>query len=184
MLAAKYTATQIAQQEKVNAANEAAARYTASGLAELQRVQQAYKQLTNSYRQYNSAVQGGNEAGKAYWSQSVQCALNEIRSVEKKLGTLNVEEGVRKRIVDLIQQAQNAEATHAKSIQSMQDNVSEMDKTLERMGGRLLQMAATMLVLRGLTEIWQRATTFAQTYYDQLNEIRIVTGKNQQQINQ
>lgn len=45
-----------------------------------------------------------------------------------------------------------------------------------------MQMAATMLVLRGLTEIWRQATAFAQKYYDQLNEIRIVTGKSQQQI--
>lgn len=115
-LAAKYAAAQAAQQEKLNAANEAAVKYTASGLVELRRVQQAYKQLTNAYRQYDAAVKGGNEAGKAYWSQSAQSAMNEIRSVEQKLGTLNAEEGVRKRILDVIQQAQNAEAVHAKSL--------------------------------------------------------------------
>lgn len=69
-LGAKYASAQAAQREKLSAAEEAAARQAASGVNELQKVQQAYKQLTNSYRQYNAAVKNGNQAGQAYWSQS------------------------------------------------------------------------------------------------------------------
>ena len=183
MLSAKYTAAQAAQQEKLNAANEAAAKYAASGLGELQKVQQAYRQLTTSYRQYNAAVKSGNEAGKAYWSQSAQAALAEIAGVEQKLGTLNLEEGVRKRILDLIEQARNAEAGHQKTLSEINSGTSKLDATLDRVGSRLLQMATTMLVLRGLSSLWKNATDFAQQYYDKLNEIRIVTGKSQADVN-
>lgn len=44
-------------------------------------------------------------------------------------------------------------------------------------------MAATMLVLRGLTTMWRGATTYARQYYDKLNEIRIVTGKTEAEAN-
>lgn len=146
---AKYTAAQTAQQEKLNAAKKAEQDYSASGLPELQRVQQAYKQLTGSYRQYLIAVRNGNEAGKTYWSQSAQQAMQEIQLIEQKLPSLNIEEGVRKKILDLIQQAKNAEATHTKTLEDMYSGASKLDQTLDRIGSRLIQMATTMLVLRG-----------------------------------
>ena len=167
VIAQKYIAAQSTQQEKQTAANEAAARYAASGRNELQETQQAYKQLTTAYRQYNSAVKNGNEAGKVYWSQNAQAALAEIQSIEQKLGTLSLEEGVRKKILDLIQQAQNAEAAHQKSLDAINSGTTKLDESLNRMGSRLLQMATTMLMLRGLSALWQNATNYAQQFYDQ-----------------
>lgn len=146
---AKYTAAQTAQQEKLNAAKKAEQDYAASGLPELQRVQQAYKQLTTSYRQYIIAEKNGNEAEKTYWSQSAQQAMKEIQLIEQKLPSLNIEESIRKKILDLINQAKNAEATHVKTLEEMDSGASKLDQTLDRIGSRLIQMAATMLVLRG-----------------------------------
>lgn len=145
----KYTAAQTAQQEKLNAAKKAEQDYSASGLPELQRVQQAYTRLTGSYRQYIVAVKNGNEAGKTYWNQSAQQAMQEIQQIERKLPSLNIEEGVRKKILDLIHQAKNAEATHTKTLEDMDSGASKLDQTLDRIGSRLIQMATTMLVLRG-----------------------------------
>lgn len=152
-------------------------------MPELQRIQQAYKQLTSSYRQYIVAVKNGNQAGQAYWSQSAQSAMREIQLIAQKLPALNIEESVRRKILDLIQQAANAEATHQKTLTNLNSGASQLNTTLDRMAGRLLQMASTMLVLRGLSSLWQKATDFAQQYYDKLNEIRIVTGKSQADVN-
>lgn len=149
----------------------------------MQRIQQAYKQLTSSYRQYFAAVKNGNQVGQAYWSQSAQSAMREIQLIAQKLPSLNIEESVRRKILDLIQQAANAEATHQKTLTNLNSGASQLNTTLDRMAGRLLQMASTMLVLRGLSSLWQKATDFAQQYYDKLNEIRIVTGKSQADVN-
>ena len=165
-LGAKYAAAQAAQQERLNAAKAEEQKYAASGLPELQRVQQAYRQLTTSYRQYIAAVKNGNQAGQAYWSQSAQSAMREIQLIAQKLSSLNIEESVRQKILDLIQQAANAEATHQKTLNNLGSGFSKLDNTLERMAGRLLQMASSMLVLRGLSSLWQDATDFAQKYYD------------------
>lgn len=44
-------------------------------------------------------------------------------------------------------------------------------------------MAATMVMLRGLSSLWREATQYAQKFYDCLNEIRIVSGKSQAEAN-
>lgn len=174
-LAQKLTDAQAAKQDKATADAQKAA----SGVHELKAAQQAYSQLTNAYRQYNAAMKNGNETGKAYWNQSAQSALQELQCIERKLGSMNIEESIRKRILTLIEQAKNAEATHNKALSDHSGKVSELDKALDRVGSRILQMAATMLVLRGLKSVWQEATRFAQEYYDLLNEIRIVSGKTE-----
>ena len=174
-LAQKLTNAQAAKQDK----KTLDAQKAASGVNELKAVQQAYSQLTNAYRQYNAAVKNGNETGQAYWDQSAQNALQEIQIVEQKIGSMNIEESVRKRILTLIEQAKNAEATHNKTLSDHNGKVSELEKSLDKVGSRILQMAATMLVLRGLKSVWQEATRFAQEYYDLLNEIRIVSGKTE-----
>ena len=110
--------------------------------------------------------------------------MEEINGIEQKVGELDIEEGVRTRILDLINQAHNAEALHNRDVTGVQNNVSALGQSLNNISNRLLQMAATMLVLRGLTSIWRNATSFAQQYYDKLNEIRIVTGRSQDQANQ
>ncbi|MBP3647551.1 MAG: hypothetical protein J6K55_14130 [Clostridia bacterium] len=182
-LKAKYTSAQLAQQDKLNAAKKAEADKAASGVNELKQVQEAYSKLTTAYKQYNAAVKNGNEAGQAYWSQSAQDAMVEIRSIEQKIGSLNIEEDTRKKIISLIEQAKNAEATHNKQVEDGNRGLNKMDQTLNSIGSRLLQMATTMLVLRGLQSIWSSAIDYAQQYYDQMNEIRIVSGKSQTEIN-
>lgn len=182
-LETKFNAAVLAQQDKKNAKAKAEADLAASGANELKTVQQAYKQLTNSYRQYNAAVKNGSETGQIYWSQSAALAMSEITAIEQKLGSLNIEEGTRKKILDLIQQAKNAEATHQKQLEGTNGQFSEMEQNLNKLGSRILQMATTMLVLRGITTIWREATDYAQKYYDKMNEIRIVSGKSQAEIN-
>lgn len=148
-IAVKYLAAQAAQQEKLNAAKAAEQQYSASGLPELKRAEQAYKQLTNAYRQHISAVKSGNEAEQAYWQQSAQAAMQELQSVENKLPSLNIEEDVRRKILALIHQAKTAESAHGKTVAGLNGEVNNLNKTLDHVGSRLIQMAATMLVLRG-----------------------------------
>ena len=124
----------------------------------------------SSYRQYNAAVKNGNETGQAYWDQSAQSALQELQTIAQKIGSMNIEESVRQRILTLIEQAKNAAAPHNKTLSDHNGKVSELEKSLDKVGSRILQMAATMLVLRGLKSVWQEATRFAQEYYDLLNE--------------
>ena len=141
----RYNSAIAAQKDRT----DANALKNAVGTAELKQLQNAYQQLTNAYRQYNLAVKSGNEAGKAYWSQSAQQALQEINGIEEKIGSLTIEEDVRKKILDLIAQARNAEATQRSSMGGIKDDANALGNTLDRISSRLIKMATTMLLLRG-----------------------------------
>ena len=43
-------------------------------------------------------------------------------------------------------------------------------------------MFSTMVLMKGIRELWQNATSYAKEYYDQLNEIQVVTMKSQAEI--
>ena len=47
---------------------------------------------------------------------------------------------------------------------------------------RLVSMLGTMVILRGIREMWSSAKDYAKEYYDQLNEIQVVTMKSQGDI--
>ena len=108
--------------------------------------------------------------------------MSEITTIEQKLGSLNIEKSARKQLLDLIEQAKNAEATHQQQIADSNKQLSQMEQTLDKVGSRILQMATTMLILRGVSSVWSNATDYAQEYHDKLNEIRIVTGKSQTEV--
>ena len=138
-----------------------------SGANELAQAQRAYTQLTSSIRNYNQAVKTGNEAGKAYWSQSAQSAAAEMDSIEAKVGTLEIEETARKRILDLIQKAKDA---------NLNADAQGLHDTVDKIGSKLVQMLITATALRALKNTWQHAIEYGKKYYDLLNEIRIVSG--------
>lgn len=73
------------QKLKTAQASQQTRRSNASETAELKKAEQAYKQLTNAYRQYNQARKNGDQAQQAYWNQNAQSALNELKLLEQKL---------------------------------------------------------------------------------------------------
>ncbi len=154
-----------------------------TGSREIDRTRAAYQQLSEAIRNYNAAAKTGNTAGRAYWSQNANDAGKEIRAIEAKLGSLNLEEGARKRLLDITQKAHDAESQHANVFRDTGKNIGGVNQLLDSMGTRLVKIAATYVSLRALTTFWREATQYAQQYYDKLNEIRIVSGMTQMQVN-
>lgn len=148
-----------------------------SGLQEVKQLQAAYQRLTTSYREYDTAKKAGNYTGMAYWRQSADGAIQEVRAIERKLATLNLEEGTRKRLLDLIQRAAGAEAAHAKG-------VGPLSQMTNQIGNRMLQMVSVTALLRTLSTVWRNAVSYGKEYYDLLNEIRIVSGKSAEQADE
>lgn len=105
--------------------------------------------MTQAQKNYITALKNKNEVSQAYWAQSIQQASGELRQLEQKLGALNIEEDVRQKILNLIQQAKDAEQSHIRNVANVNAAATNLDKTLDKIGTRLIQMAATMLVLRG-----------------------------------
>lgn len=142
VLQQKYAAAQAVQQDKLSAKEF-------SGANELRQVKELYAQLTQAQRNYIVALKNKDAVSQNYWAQNIQQASGELRALEQKLGSLNIEEGTRRKILSLIQQAKDAEQSHTRNMDNLNATATNLDKTLDRIGTRLLQMAATMVVLRG-----------------------------------
>lgn len=138
----KYAAAQAEQQDKL-AAKEF------SGANELRQAKELYAQLTQAQRNYIAALKNKDAVSQNYWAQSIQQTSGELRALEQKLGSLNIEDGTRRKILALIQQAKDAEQSHTRNVDNLNATATNLDKTLDRIGTRLLRMAATMVVLRG-----------------------------------
>lgn len=51
-------------------------------------------------------------------------------------------------------------------------------KNMENLTNRMISMFSTMVMMKGIKELWQNAIEYANAYYDQLNEIQVVTMKS------
>lgn len=122
-IAQKFVAAQIARQEKLNAAWQP----QNAGVKELSQAQAALKQLTQAHRGYITAVKNGDQVSQTYWRQSAQSAKGEIQSIESKIGSLNLEENARKRLLNVIQQAKDAEQTHARNLDQLNSGATKLD---------------------------------------------------------
>lgn len=111
----------------------------------------------------------------AYWKAVSENAMAEIRSIEQKINSLDLEAAAWQKILNTIQQAKDVDAGHIAGL-------NQWDSMLEKIGGRLLQITTTMLLLRTLKSMWTEAVQFAQQYYDKLNEIQVVTMQSDAQI--
>lgn len=53
---------------------------------------------------------------------------------------------------------------------------------MENLANRMVSMFSSMVLMKGMRDLWHNATTYANEYYDQLNEIQVVTQKSDSDI--
>lgn len=60
-------------------------------------------------------------------------------------------------------------------------NQEDYNRKIEDTTKRVMQWVASMVIMRGLSTLWKNATEYVSTYYDKMNEIRIVTMMTQEE---
>lgn len=147
-LDAKYLTAQIKAQQQAADAALMRSQAERSGAAQIQQTQHALSQLTQAYKGVQTAAKNRDEASKAFWTQKANAAKTELQAIESGLGKLSIEVGARERIVALIQQASDAEATHSRVMDETNQKANTFAQSLDRAGSKVLGMVSTMLVLR------------------------------------
>lgn len=69
---------------------------------------------------------------------------------------------------------------HEKNVESMNKRITGLDRVISEIGTHIRQVVM-MHVTNALKNMWSDALDYAQTYYDLLNEIRIVSGYSEDQ---
>ena len=135
----------------------------------------AYNRLKTAQNEHLSATKDGSEERQKYWQDEIEKAEALVKH-EEELARANV---VYDSSIDKINQKHSdAAAQTQKYNEKLEDLANGTGKASNEMG-RLVQQAerwiATMVVMRGLRNIWNGMTDYAAKYYDAMNEIRVVT---------
>lgn len=160
-----------------NLQNQQAAKAQTNQIRELE---QAYRQLSNAYSNYMKAFKSGDSAGMATWRDQIQAAQAYFDKIRESVNVESMEESQRIRINALIQQAARLAADQAAEEQRVTAQ-KERQRTVMNSINSAMSWLISMVVIRGIRTLWRNAITYATEYYDRLNEIRVVTGKSQEE---
>lgn len=85
--------------------------------------------------------------------------------------------GHQERIKKAIAESTAQQAKHTKQLEAMKKASDEINRYFQQMTQWVMQM----LIINKLQEAWRDAVEYAKTYYDAMNEIRVVTGMTQEE---
>lgn len=149
----------------------------------MQQVKAAITDIKTAYSELNKSIRAGDNDGIAYWGAEIERrkdVLDHLYDEMIKDGQLSYE--TLQRIVGLISEADVAQGRMAKETEKTRqqmlgqaDAAKQAQQQMQQMVAQAERWLATMLVLRGVKQLWNNAKEYAASYYDALNEIRIVT---------
>lgn len=142
----------------------------------VKKASESYNQLKAAYTNYDKAVKRGDGDSASYWQSQIVAQQAVLTSLESQLDTLGLNETQRKKINDLIQQGKDLEAQHTKNLDDANNKMKETATAADRVADSILRWVSSMLIMKSLSSLWNNAIDFAEEYYNQQNEIRIVTG--------
>lgn len=135
------------------------------------------------------------EPGSETWntlSTQVAQAESRVTSMRNAILSLNVPEDVKSDLISMAESSdrvaksqRDVELNTAKAADRQREHGDEMQRT-NTLADQLVRSMTHLLVQyasRVLSDFWREASTYAQDYYNKLNEIRIVTGATEEQAN-
>ena len=147
-----------------------------------------YHRLTQALREYLAAYKSGNADGMAYWEAEADRARTALNAITQNTAGLKLNEETKEKLARIAGDAAQAEEKHRVALQKVVDKMHDQKNVAKQPGDemqRLVSQAerwiATMVVMRGLKNMWDGMVSYAKSYYDAMNEIRIVTGYTEEQ---
>lgn len=118
-----------------------------------------------------------------YWKREAEGAKQVLRGYREQSNAMAITGAAKQKISQVTADAEQMERKHASAVdrtkKQMEDQADAAKKTEDNIHGIVTQVerwVAQMLIMRGLTNMWRDMTEYAASYYDAMNEIRIVTG--------
>ena len=141
---------------------------------ELEKIKQRQAYLSEDSHEYQALEKQ---------AQAIQANIaNTEKYTERQRETARASEEVTKAISQTeIAQAKAADQAD-KAAERAQKQAEQQTKGIQKLTNRIVSMFSTMVLMRGMRELWSNATSYAKDYYDQMNEIQVVTMKSDEQI--
>lgn len=147
-----------------------------SDLKILEKAKNAYDDFVVAQKNFMAQTKSGNsEQAEGYRKVCIE-QEKIIENLLEETANLDDECELRKRLIDFVSklntkkmEGKKFEDDHHKSLNSSVD-------AAEKLYQKFTQIVSVMTILNGLKTLWMNAWEYSSSYYDSLNEIRIVTG--------
>lgn len=193
----------IAAQERINKAQEEMVRRTrerdysllfdqldqkdqAQYLSSLDRQVQQTKELGIVEAKYVATSNRKERDSYALQVADIRRKLNAEKQISSELVNQNRSLSKNESVVQRLKVLAEARKTGEKQVAAAQKEQEEKLKSVSTFYDQILRSMTHMMVMwasNALKSFWSDAQDYAKSYYDQLNEIRIVTGTNEEQAN-
>ena len=149
--------------------------------------QDGIRELINLYTQLEQIKQQEAQLNATNKATSGQTHAAELAALAEQRAQIEAKISDATRYSEAQRQAaQNSQQVTAAVNQTAQAQARAADSasSLNMLTQRLVTMFGSMVLMKGFREMWSGATEYAKEYYDQMNEIQVVTTKSSAEIEQ
>lgn len=147
--------------------------------SKIEEAETAYKNLTAAIKNYNTEKRAGNTDRANMWQQEITAQSNVLTNLELEVSTLNIDEATRARILSYIEQGKTAQSGMTSETERSVNAQSQFQSQLQSILTRYISL---MAVVRTITNLIKNTIEYVSEYYDKMNEIRIITGKTEAEV--
>ena len=138
----------------------------------------SYDELTKAIERYKTAKKSGDSAEQESAEVTISKYRSAVKEAEKYMSSQDKESDKYKQLAKNVGEMKKA---IGELDQEQRKNANNSEKADNQSLDRLAQLAKTYIQMRGLRTLWKNATSYVTEYYDALNEIRVVTGKSEEE---
>lgn len=147
-----------------------------SDLKILKKAKNAYDEFVVAQKNFMTQTKSGNsEQAEGYRKVGIE-QKKIIENLLEATANLDDECELRKRLIDLASKFNAKEMEGKKFEDDYHKSLNSSVDAAEKLYQKFTQIVSVMTILNGLKTLWMNAWEYSSSYYDSLNEIRIVTG--------
>lgn len=129
-------------------------------------------------------MKSGNAERMRYWNGEMVLAQGTLSTFRQMLPQLDLSADAFQKINRALNDATASEHRFTDQMREQNDASKKATQNLKNLEQQALRWIGTMVVMRGMRSLWRNMTEYAAEYYDQMNEIRIVTEKDEEWADQ
>ena len=145
----------------------------------LGRVKQSYFELTDAIKNYKTAQRENDTTGMADAQARIDLAMQEVGAIQEAVSNSQLEASAKQQVLNYIQQCVTAEHEHASASQNVVTSQGELGMAVKSLVTRYFSLLA---VIRTIKTILSDSVEYVTQYSDKMNEIQIITGKSNNEI--
>jgi len=148
---------------------------------QINRAKQAYFELTDAIKNYNTAKNDKDSDGMATAQKRIDAAMQEVNAIREVVNASDMEANAKQQVLNYLQQCVTAEHQHGVEVKNTAKSTGELESQVTGLLTRYISLTAAIRAINGLI---QNTVEYVSEYSDKMNEIQMITMKTDDEISQ